>query len=557
MPESAPREKASSTRSQRQSAPERGERTGHERTIGNRSMGALLTLGAPNDAAEARADAAADGVMQRLAGHAVAAPVVGARAATGMIRRAGGRGAATVSPQQSSRLAAAKRGGEPIASGARGELERGFGRSLSSMRIHDGPEAHGLARSFGARAFSVDNHLFFGAGQYQPHTKFGKRLLSHEIAHGLEGEAGVVRRLTYEATPDKYYSDALLGQAVDAASGVATVTGSSSVFHGGHAFIYLEYLDRDANSGALTPRTRKLELTAGGAQFSGTRSGSGSGSKSGHASAGSSAHTQDHSSGSSGSGSGSTETLHIAIGEAESSDLKYLRRAGRRKSWVTTRDAMDRILAKARDVRTNIDKYTYKLTGRSLFARKKTVNCARFAEKILKAGGIAASAGTLLKTTATLTSGRDVGFTKDTDWDAVTTARDAAEVLRRQRAEQQRLADEQAAAQALALAQAQQQRLDELGIDRDDKYTVTWNPTVGTVRGHRTNSDKTLVQYTLVDGEPTAPGQIRRGQVAFADGLTKNNTARIYGTVIFTDGDRRNQIEVHLGDALAAITSAT
>lgn len=556
MPESAPREKASPTRSQRRSAPERGERAGHERPIGNRSMGALLTLGAPSDAAEARADAAADGVMQRLAGHPTAAPMITARPASGTIRRAGGAGQAMVSPQQSSRLAAAKRGGRPIAGAARGELERGFGRSLSSMRIHDGPEAHGLARAFGARAFCVDNHVFFGAGQYQPHTKHGKRLLSHEIAHGLEGEAGVVRRLTYNSHLDKYYSDALKGQKVDDSNGVASVVGSASSWHGGHAFIYLEYLDKDKTSGALTPRTRKLELTAGGGTTSGTRSGSGSKSGSGNTTAELSGYSAGYSSGPSGSDSGSTERLVISIGEANKDDIGKLSTAGRKKSWVVQRSQMDGILAKAHDIKANVKDYTYKLVGRSLFATKKTINCVRFAEKILKAGGIKASAGKAFKLASTLTSGGDVGHEVDQDWLDDTTRREEAA---RREAEAERARE--AAAELLRQQQAQQAELNRTRIEQGvpvGKVVAVWNPTATTINAQASLTDPTMVPYTFVTGEPRGPLETQAGTRFVISGIErKAGTGRMVASCRDRDGEGHGQLTVDLIDLLDKTTSLT
>lgn len=548
MAQRAQSEKASA---ESKSTGDRRGRSGREAGVGNRSTGALLRLGSPADDAERRADGAADAVMRRIAGLGAAAPAIGPRAAAGIVRREGGGGAGGISAGQSGRIRRAMTGGRPISGPARGELERGFGRSLGKMRVHDGPDARSLSRAFGARAFSVDNHLFFGEGAYRPETKVGKRLLSHEIAHGLEGEAGVVRRLTYDSTLNKYYSDALKGQAVDATHGVATVTGSASVWHGGHAFIYLEYLDRDPTSGGAVPRTRKLELTAGGGTTSGTRSGSGSGWKSGHKMAHGSGGSQGKSSGSSGSDSGSATGLAIHIGDAEAGDISALRRARRRKSWVVGRTAMDGILAKAEDIKTNIKSYTYKLTGRSLFATKKTINCVRFAEKILKAGGIAASAGKAMKLASTLTSGDDVGYEQDQDWVQLEETR---AVQREQRRQQEALA----ARQAALAAKTQTERLKALGIDEDRKYSVVWDPSVATIRGKSLNSGGTMVPYTLVDRKATAPGELERAPyVAFAEVLTSSNQARVYGSVIFSDGDRRNQIEVHLGDVLAAITSAT
>jgi uncharacterized protein DUF4157 len=84
-------------------------------------------------------------------------------------------------------------GGEPLGASVRGRMEHGLGRSLNQVRIHDSPAAAGAARDVGARAFSVGNHVFFGAGQNRPDTLGGLRLLAHELVH-TEQQKGLGHR---------------------------------------------------------------------------------------------------------------------------------------------------------------------------------------------------------------------------------------------------------------------------------------------------------------------------------------------------------------------------
>ena len=44
------------------------------------------------------------------------------------------------------------------------------------------------ARAVGARAYAVGQHAVFAAGSYAPHTKSGRRLLAHELAHVVQQE---------------------------------------------------------------------------------------------------------------------------------------------------------------------------------------------------------------------------------------------------------------------------------------------------------------------------------------------------------------------------------
>ncbi|WP_118136120.1 DUF4157 domain-containing protein [Oceanicella sp. SM1341] len=74
-------------------------------------------------------------------------------------------------------------GGAALPSALRDSMEAGLGRPLSAVRVHDTPTAHGAAKAVGAQAFTVGNHVFFGAGRYRPETRGGRHLLAHELVH--------------------------------------------------------------------------------------------------------------------------------------------------------------------------------------------------------------------------------------------------------------------------------------------------------------------------------------------------------------------------------------
>lgn len=76
--------------------------------------------------------------------------------------------------------------GQPLESGVRTEMERGFGRTLGHVRLHTGSHAARLAGTFSARAFTVGSDIAFGAGQYRPDSLTGKALLAHELAHVVQ-----------------------------------------------------------------------------------------------------------------------------------------------------------------------------------------------------------------------------------------------------------------------------------------------------------------------------------------------------------------------------------
>jgi uncharacterized protein DUF4157 len=61
--------------------------------------------------------------------------------------------------------------------------DAGGGDALTNVRVHRDAGAADLARSVGARAFTVGSDVFFGRGEYQPDTREGSRLLAHELVH--------------------------------------------------------------------------------------------------------------------------------------------------------------------------------------------------------------------------------------------------------------------------------------------------------------------------------------------------------------------------------------
>ena len=85
--------------------------------------------------------------------------------------------------------------GEALPGGVRQRFEQRFGRDLSRVRLHRGPQAAQAADALQARAFTHGQEIAFGPGEYAPHTLDGEQLLAHEIAHTLQPQpAGVALR---------------------------------------------------------------------------------------------------------------------------------------------------------------------------------------------------------------------------------------------------------------------------------------------------------------------------------------------------------------------------
>jgi hypothetical protein len=80
-------------------------------------------------------------------------------------------------------------------------FEPRFGQNFGSVRIHQDREAAESAESLGARAYTVGRAIVFGAGEYQPRTAAGRRLLAHELAHVVQQSRGG-ESIQRQAIPD-------------------------------------------------------------------------------------------------------------------------------------------------------------------------------------------------------------------------------------------------------------------------------------------------------------------------------------------------------------------
>jgi bacterioferritin-associated ferredoxin len=81
--------------------------------------------------------------------------------------------------------------GQPLDTTTRAFMEPRFGHDFSQVRIHAGASAAESARQVDAFAYTTGHHVVFGAGQYQPATNDGKRLLAHELVHVVQQSGGL------------------------------------------------------------------------------------------------------------------------------------------------------------------------------------------------------------------------------------------------------------------------------------------------------------------------------------------------------------------------------
>ena len=146
-----------------------------------------LQVGRTDDPLEHEADRVAERVMR--------IPESAGGAGSSLERAAGAPSASAIE--------GLRNGGRPLSEGARAFMEPRFARDFGAVRVHDHAQAHALARSLSAQAFTVGRDIVFGAGRYAPETDRGRHVLAHELAHVVQqsnGAGGPIRRQTDDGT---------------------------------------------------------------------------------------------------------------------------------------------------------------------------------------------------------------------------------------------------------------------------------------------------------------------------------------------------------------------
>jgi Domain of unknown function (DUF4157) len=113
----------------------------------------------------------------------------------GLSRSIAGLDQASAKAAPASVRAALAESGHPLGASVRDDLERRYGHDFGAVRVHTDAGAARSARDVGALAYTVGQHVAFGAGSYAPDTPRGRHVLAHELAHVVQGgPADVVRR---------------------------------------------------------------------------------------------------------------------------------------------------------------------------------------------------------------------------------------------------------------------------------------------------------------------------------------------------------------------------
>jgi len=207
---------------------------GMQRLINSRGIQAKLTIGQPNDQYEQEADRVADTVMsmpestvQRQVGEEeediLQTKAIG-DGITPLVQRkpeeeeellqtkANGE-TAQITSNLETKINALQGSGQPLSKETKNFFEPGFGQDFSRVRVHNDANAHHLARSINARAFTRGSDVVFGGGEYNPNSYNGKRLLGHELTHVVQQRSNLSRKnlsqknMTFQKSSDKIQKD--------------------------------------------------------------------------------------------------------------------------------------------------------------------------------------------------------------------------------------------------------------------------------------------------------------------------------------------------------------
>lgn len=79
--------------------------------------------------------------------------------------------------------------GQPLETPLRQAMQARFGAHFGRVRVHTDGTAAASARDLRAAAYTVGEHIVFGAGRYRPVEPAGARVLAHELTHVLQQRA--------------------------------------------------------------------------------------------------------------------------------------------------------------------------------------------------------------------------------------------------------------------------------------------------------------------------------------------------------------------------------
>ena len=85
--------------------------------------------------------------------------------------------------------------GQPLDLATRAFFAPRFGHDFANVRVHADTKAAQAAASVNSRAYTIEDDIVFGAGQYDLVTANGRNLLAHELTHVVQQSMGADRKI--------------------------------------------------------------------------------------------------------------------------------------------------------------------------------------------------------------------------------------------------------------------------------------------------------------------------------------------------------------------------
>lgn len=137
------------------------------------------------------------------------------RLSNSALQRMADEGSFSVDPQTERVLESERGRGEPLDEPARKQMANAFGTGLKGVRVHTDATAAALSRGMSARAFTHGRDVYFSAGEYQPGTRDGQRILAHELTHVLQQGDGAKLVVGPANDPAELQADAIAERVVN------------------------------------------------------------------------------------------------------------------------------------------------------------------------------------------------------------------------------------------------------------------------------------------------------------------------------------------------------
>jgi len=158
------------------------------------SIQCKLSFGAVDDPLEDEADAMADKVMrmpeqnfiQRKCAHCEEEEKMQRKPLGAFIQKKSVTNNTVASDTISNQIQWTKNSGNTMSGTTKSFMESRFRTSFSNVNIHTGSHAAQMSNELNAKAFTVDNNIYFNEGEYAPETFAGKHLLAHELTHIIQ-----------------------------------------------------------------------------------------------------------------------------------------------------------------------------------------------------------------------------------------------------------------------------------------------------------------------------------------------------------------------------------